>query len=337
MWKSVVAGAALLAAILVALGFFWPFGRRPQVLRLPGVVEIQEVRLGSKIGGRVAEVHTREGKIVERGELLVRFDVPELKAQEQQWRARVELLEAELEKAENGPRPDEIRQAKGNLDSAEADVHLARDEFARIDQIYRRGGSDRAEYDAARAARDRAQGRAVAARARLSLLEEGTRTEDIAAARANLAEVRGKLHEVVVNLREAEVRAPERVVIEVLAVRVGDLVPANQPIIRVLRADDLWVKVYVPETELGKIHLDQAASVTMDTYPGRRFAGVVMQIASQSEFTPRNVQSIDERRHQVFGVKVRVEDPEGIFKSGMAAEVTFDLSGEHPADQDALP
>jgi multidrug efflux pump subunit AcrA (membrane-fusion protein) len=96
----------------------------------------------------------------------------------------------------------------------------------------------------------------------------------------------------------------------------------------VLRADDLWVKVYVPETELGKVRLHQEVEVTIDSYPGRTFAGTVVQVASASEFTPRNVQSADERRHQVFGIKVRVPDPQGVFKSGMAAEVILPL---HPA------
>jgi multidrug resistance efflux pump len=224
-------------------------------------------------------------------------------------------------------------------------------EFERAERLYRTNSTSRAEYDQARMRHDFTQAQATKAKARLDLLlagnrpEEirqaeaefkraqanydlllaGTRSEDIAAAEARVAEARGKLREVEANLREAVVRAPERVVVDVVAVRKGDLVPPNQPILRVLRANDLWVKVYVPETELGRVRLNQDAEVTIDAYPGRRFAGRVIQIASESEFTPRNVQSADERRHQVFGVKVHVPDPQGIFKSGMAAEVTVPL------------
>jgi multidrug resistance efflux pump len=167
------------------------------------------------------------------------------------------------------------------------------------------------------------------AKANLDLLLAGTRPEDIARAEALVVEARGRLHEVEANLAEALVRAPERAVVEVLAVRKGDLVPPNQPVIRALRADDIWVKVYVPETELGKVRLGQPVEVTIDSYPGERFAGTVAQIASISEFTPRNVQSVDERRHQVFGVRVRVPQPDDpakrVFKSGMAAEVLIPL------------
>ena len=112
-------------------------------------------------------------------------------------------------------------------------------------------------------------------------------------------------------------------------VRQGDVVAANQPVVRVLRTDDLWVKVYVPETKLARVRLRQPVEVTVDGYAGRSFAGQVRQIAADSEFTPRNVQSVDERRHQVFGVRIRVsqsDDPsERILKSGMAAEVVFSL------------
>jgi multidrug resistance efflux pump len=94
----------------------------------------------------------------------------------------------------------------------------------------------------------------------------------------------------------------------------------------VLGAADMWVKVYIPETELGKVQVGQEAEVTVDAYPGRRFSGTVIQVAAVSEFTPRNVQSAEERKHQVFGIKVRVDNPQGIFKSGMAAEVILPLA-----------
>src|SRR5262249_59801661 len=93
----------------------------------------------------------------------------------------------------------------------------------------------------------------------------------------------------------------------------------------VLRRWDRWVRVYVPEPEMGKIRLGQTVYVTTDSYPGRRLEGKIIQINAEAEFTPRNVQSAEERRHQVFGVRVRVDDPQGVLKSGMAAEVVVPL------------
>ncbi len=375
-WKRWLLLVALLASVAVALGFFSPFRHRPEMLNLYGVVEIQEVRLGSKIGGRVDKVEILEGALVEPGQVLVTFEVPELKAQRQQMQARLGVAEADLEKAENGPRPEEkeaahraqesaearakrlrvsmqeeLRAAESELKSAEFETQRARKDFERLESVFRQGGATRTEYDTTRTTLDRAQAAAQVAKARLELLrvsrpaeieeadaevrraqanyellKNGTREEDITAAAARVAEARGKLRELDVNLEEAIVRAPERAVVEVVAVRKGDLVAPNQPVLRVLRAADLWVKVYVTETDLGKVRLNQTVTVTIDSYPDKRFTGRIIQIASESEFTPRNVQSADERRHQVFGIKVRVEDSEGVFKSGMAAAVLVPLA-----------
>ena len=161
--------------------------------------------------------------------------------------------------------------------------------------------------------------------AQVDLLQRGTRSEEIAEAEARVQEIVAKLQEIDVQLREAIVAAPDKALIEVVSVRRGDTVAANQPVVRVLLAEDLWVKAYVPEPALGKVRLNQEVLVTNDSFPGKSFKGVITFIASSSEFTPRNVQSADERRNQVFALKVRVLDSDGIFKSGMAAEVLIPL------------
>jgi multidrug resistance efflux pump len=373
--KMAVLGLVVLAGVAAALGFAWPFGHRQRVLKLPGLVEIQEVRLGPRVPGRVKEVLVREGEVVRAGQPLVRLDVPDLEVQRRVLKARAEQAAADYEKARAGPRreekeaawaavqsararlarlvegyrEEEKRQAENDYAAAGADEQLAQEEYARALRLMQGKAGSRAEYDQARANLRRARGKAAAARARLDmmragsrsedvaeakaelgrllaqarLLEAGTRPEEIAAAAARLAEAEGKLAELEVNLNEAVIRASEPAVVEVVAVRPGDLVAANQPVLRVLRASDLWVKTYVPETELGKVRLNQTVQVSIDSFPVRRFTGQVVQIGAESEFTPRNVQSVDERRHQMFGVRIRVEDTQGYFKSGMSAEVAI--------------
>lgn len=374
-WRVAMAGGLVAAAAAVA-AWFW-LGHRADELVLPGVVEIQEVRLGSKVGGRVSRVPVVEGQIAEAGTLLVEFDEPELQAQHEQQEARVRQAAADLEKARNGARAEEVaaalaawnaaearlkrakagfrteevQQAREDLKATEADLTWTREEFDRTERIYRTAAGSKTDLDTARANRDRARGRYESAKFHLMMLERGgwdveieeaaaevarlkanyellyhgTRAEDLELAEAKAKEARGRLAEIEANLKETNVFAPERVVVEVVAVRKGDLVPPNQPVVRVLRADDLWVKAYVPEPELGKLRLNQPVHVTVDAYPGRDFQGVVSFIGSAGEFTPRNVQSADERRFQVFAVKVRVADPDGVFKSGMAAEVRLKL------------
>jgi multidrug resistance efflux pump len=262
-------------------------------------------------------------------------------------KAAVLAARARLERLEKGNRDEEKRHAASEYNAALADEQLAREEHDRAARLRRVGASSGTDYDTSRATLLRMRGRLAAAKAKhdliqagfrvedvqearaelrrleaqSQLLENGTRPEEIAGAAARLAEAKARLAELNANLAEAVVRAAEPCVVEIVGVRKGDLVLANQPVLRVLRKADLWVKTYVPETDLGKVRLGQVVEVTIDSYPGKRFAGKVIQIGSESEFTPRNVQTVDERRHQMFGIRVQIADSQGVFKSGMAAEV----------------
>jgi HlyD family secretion protein len=376
-WKPVVAGIAVLAVSGSTAGLWWHWFDRPNELRLPGTVETQDVRLSSRVGGRVEEVFVRESQLVEPGQKIVALEMPELDAQRAQLVAQKKSSEAVLEKLKNGPRPEEKEAAKAAVDSAAArlarmeygyrkeEIEQARQElqalqaqYVQTKQDYQRElslretrASSQERYDAAVAQRDRMERQVSAAEFKLRLLESGYRPEEIAEARAekarlqaqydlllagtrqeeideaaaNVADLKAKIDEIDVKRNERVVVAPERSIVEVLMVRPGDIAAANQPVALMQRADDLWVKAYISEIDLGKIHLGQKVTVTCDAFPKKRFEGEITYIAAAAEFTPRNVQTIDERRHQVFGFKVRVDDPQGVFKSGMAADVLLPL------------
>ena len=376
----IIAGAAVL---LIAGGLlaYWSFGNT-RVLRFPGVVEIQEVRLTSKVGGRVEDILVKEGDVIDptRTKPLVVFEAPELKNQFKQVKARLYLAEEELKRALNGPRveekaaakaardsakarwdraeygwrKEEVEQAESEYKSAQADLDQALKDFTRIAGLFSQGSTSRTDYDAAIGYRDRARGRADAAafkwkmmvrgsrpedkaeakaefekaEANYELLKNGTRQEDKAIAQAKVDDLRAQLEAIDINLKETELRVPPnlgKAVVEVIAFRPGDVVPANQPVMRVLRVEDLWVKIFVPETQYGLVTLKEKVDVTIDSHPGKIFKGKVIQRSNISEFTPRNVQSVDERRHQVFGLKILVLDPQGVLNAGMAAEVTIRL------------
>ncbi len=376
--KAKAVGLVLVAIVAASAAcasyYFWPFGRLEGGRSYPGIVEIQEVRLGSKLGGRVESVRVLEGETAEKDQILVTFEAPELKSQRDQAKARLDLAISDFDKAKAGPRveekaaardalasakahhkmlmvgprDEEKREAKSLLQAAEADYTLAREEYDREQRLLGTASS-RTNYDTAKANRLRTQRQFERAKAHMDMLtagtrvEEieqseadvrrlqaqydlllaGTRAEEIAMAAAKVAEARGKLQEYEAMLAETVVRAPDKVFVEVVSVRKGDLVPPNQPILRVLLARDMWVRLYVPETDMWRVKIGTKAHVTLDGTP-TVFDGTVMQVSSISEFTPRNVQSADERRHQVFGVKIQILDPKGVFKAGMAAMVHFD-------------
>jgi multidrug resistance efflux pump len=229
-------------------------------------------------------------------------------------------------------------------------VNSAEAAFSRAEKLRASGDISQQEFDAARYRAENMRSRRDAERKRLELLLNGSRKEDIrgaeeryrqaeeaerlvlagprneeiADARAQLAEAEARLEQIKVQLAEGEVTSPAKATVEVLSVRPGDLLTPNQAIARLLEKDQIFVRVFVPEPRLGLIRTGQRARIKVDTFSDRAFDGVIEQINTQGEFTPRNVQSRDERNHQVFGVKVRIDNREGLLKAGMAAEVVFE-------------
>jgi multidrug resistance efflux pump len=265
----------------------------------------------------------------------------------EQAEATARASQAAYELAQNGPRKQEIDQAKADYAAANADSANAEIYFKRMEKLVASDTISKQQFDDARDRNSAAQQRAESARQRLALLEAGTRVEDvdaaearnkqaqaaavlarkgyrredIAAARGRLAEAQGRVAELEARLREAQLTAPADGVIEVVSVRPGTLVPAGRIVITMLETTQLWVKVYVPETDLARVHVGQKATVKVDGAARRTFDGHVGQIASQAEFLPRNVQTKSDREHQVFGVKVYVDNSQQVLKSGMSATV----------------
>ncbi|WP_202921260.1 HlyD family secretion protein [Anatilimnocola aggregata] len=261
--------------------------------------------------------------------------------------AAKEAADARLARMKKGFRQEETEQVSAELESIKAEMENARIEMTRERGLLEKNATSKGTYDAAvsRYGRLHGQVNALAAKLRmyesgyreeeiaesiaelarlqanLDLLKAGTRVEEIDEAQATVANLKAKIAELDVMRRERTVYAPEKCIVQTLSVRPGDIAAPNRPVALVLRADDLWVKAYISEIDLGRIKIGQQVAVTIDTFPDKRFQGEVIYIAPESEFTPRNIQTIDERRHQVFAVKVRVADPQGVFKSGMAADV----------------
>ena len=341
-------------------------------LELPGIVETQEVRLSSKVGGRIERVLVKEGDRVQANQSLVEFDSTELQAKHAQLIALQDAAKAKLDLMCNGPLPEqiaasqssmqaseaklarlisgwrveEIEMAKQDVETWKAEFNKSKAEYDRLNTLQASNSVSLSEVEAARASMLKSQSQAKSMTNRFDMLVKGTRPEDIAEARAELskmqsdyqlikrgtreeeirigkaqlAEVAARIQELDTLLKECIIVAPEPCLIEVVSVRHGDSAGPNQPVLRVLFEEDLWVKAYVPETDLSSIRLNQKVRVRHDNSK-RDYDGTVSHISSISEFTPRNVQSPEERHHQVFAIKVLLVDSVGVFKSGMAVQV----------------
>jgi len=280
--------------------------RGPKPLVLSGAIEVRDVEIGSLMGGRIQRVLVDEGAAVKAGQPIVEFETDLIDLQIAQQEARVAQSKAALAKALRGPRNEEIARARAQHQNDER-------ERLRQKAMLDSGIVGRQSYDAAATA-------AETSAQTLRELETGTRPEDVDAARAALNADEKQLGYLRRQRQETTVTAPADGVIESMDLRPGDLVGANQPVAKMLEPSQLWVRVYVPEPELGRVRVGQPAMLTVDTFPKREFPGKVVEIRTQSEYTPRNVQTLDQRMDQVFGVKVAI-DPIPELKPGMAATV----------------
>ncbi|HKD19841.1 MAG TPA: HlyD family efflux transporter periplasmic adaptor subunit, partial [Thermoanaerobaculia bacterium] len=297
------AAAVLAAAGLAAVS---ACARGPKPLVLSGSIEARDVEVGSLMGGRIHRVLVEEGSQVKANQPLVEFETDLIDLQIAQQQSKVAQSRAALAKAVRGPRIEEIASARATAQNAERERN-------RQKALLEAGIAGREAYDTAATA-------AETAAQTLRQLEVGTRPEDIDAAKAALEADEKLLGYLQRQRQETIVVAPADGVIESMDLRPGDLVAANQPVAKMLEPSQLWVRVYVPEPELGRVHLNQKAALTVDTYPKKEFPGHVVEIRTQAEYTPRNVQTLDQRMDQVFGVKVAI-DPSPELKPGMAATV----------------
>lgn len=299
---AVLAVLALVAVGAVALRA--RDGARPLVLS--GAVEARTIEVGSLLGGRVAAVRAEEGARVAAGDTLVTFETDLLDPQIAEQEARLARARATLARVERGPRTEEIERARIEFEAAETDRK-------RLEPLLAQGSIGQREYDAALV-------RVATRKEILDELRRGSRVEEVDEARAAVAGEEARLAQMNSQRDEAVVRAPASGVIEALDLRPGDLVAAGKPVASLLEEGQLWVRVYVPEPRLGLVHAGQAAAITVDTFPGREFAGRVVEIRDEGEYTPRNIQTLEQRADQVFGVKIAI-DPTPDLKPGMAALV----------------
>ena len=272
-----------------------------------GTIETDEVHVASRYGGRVEKIFAWEGDLLTNGQVIAELDAAELPAQRDEAKAQLDELIA-------GPRKEEIASAKADWEALVSQLALATTEKERALKLFADKTLSEAERDQAVSRAATLEKSTAAAKSRYDLLLAGTRPEQIERAKARIAELDTQL-------REMRILAPTNCVLEVLSVKIGDVLSPNREVATLLLTDHLWVRVYVPQPWLGHIRLGEQVRVKVDAFPDKEFTGVVEQISRAAEFTPRNVQTPEERIKQVFGVKVRL--PGSQLRAGMSADVFF--------------
>jgi HlyD family secretion protein len=294
--------------------------RSPHVLA-SGTIEMDEIDVGSLVGGRVRHMTVEEGDTVRAGDTLVWLDRGEIEAEVRVQEAQAGRAAAEALEVQHGPRSEQVRIARAELARAIAEATLAQRELARVQSLVVRDVLARAELDRAKAARDAAVARRRAAAANLRLLESGSRSEQIVAAGQAAEAARASVSGARSRLSELALVAPLSGVVLLKNFDVGELALPGQALLTLGNPDSLWIRVYVPSTEMDRVQLGAKAEIRLTGFGGRVFEGRVVQIASRAEFTPRVALTEEERANLVFAVKLALAPNGRTLKAGLPADV----------------
>ncbi|MDP0928669.1 HlyD family efflux transporter periplasmic adaptor subunit [Paracoccus onubensis] len=314
--------------ILVALagGWYW-WSQRSATgdgqLTLYGNVDIRQITLAFDGSGRISKLYVEEGDHVEKGQVVGLLDIRTLQLQADAQQATVEAQRQAVLKLRNGSRPEEIAQARAQLDSAGAMHELARQDLARVSQLRssRSGATSQQSLEQAQAQAEATMAAVAEAQAALDLVEAGARAEDVAQAEAQLRSAEAQLDLLRHQISQGELVAPEDAVIRSRLREPGDMVSASTPVFALALTRPKWVRVYVSEPDLGRISPGMQAEVFADSHPDQPVEGKVGYISSVAEFTPKSVQTEELRTSLVYEVHVIISDQADRLRLGQPVTV----------------
>jgi HlyD family secretion protein len=316
-----------LAVILAIAAVLFLRGRGDTaVLEASGTVEATEADLGFSLPGRIATITVDEGTTVERGLELATLDRDDLLAQRRAAAAQAAAARARLQELQHGFREEEIAQGRAALRAAEQRAADAQRDVARVHRLFDGGAVSQQRLDDAETRVTTTEAEAEHAREALGVLETGPRPEQIAAQQGVLEQAEATVTQVDAVLEHAAIRAPFDGIVTVRHREPGETVPTGAPILTLMNPSDRWVRIYVREDQVGKLNIGDRAHISADAYPERTYPGRIVFISNEAEFTPRNVQTTEERVKLVYRVKVQVEEDAGFdLKPGLPADVALDV------------
>jgi len=288
-------------------------------IRGSGTIEMDEVDIASFVGGRLLRLSVAEGDTVMAGDTLAVLDRGEISAELAAQAAETERAQSQARDLQQGARPAELTIARETLRAAEADLALAVVSYERTDKLFKAGVAPPADMDRARTQRDAAEARAAAAREQLRLQEEGFRRAQVAAAKQGAAAAVAQLAGARSRAAELVLTAPRAGVVLLVNYETGELVPAGSPLLTLGDPDSLWMRVYVAAPLLSKVRLGAPVEVR-PVGAKQPFAGRVVSIATEAEFTPRAALTEEEQANLVFGVKLVLAKTQGALKAGLPAD-----------------
>ncbi len=298
------------------------------VITASGTIEAIEVDVASKVTGQILELAVDEGARVKAGDLLATVDHATADIQLRQAEAGVRLADAQLALLVKGSRIEDIRQAEAALEQAQATLKVASDDARRMRELVLTGSVTTKQREDADARLTVAEAQAKAASETLSKVRRLARPEEIQAAEARSAQARAAADLLAKTIADCTITAPAGGIVTHKAVEAGELVTPGSTIVTLTELDSVYVMIYVTEMEMGRVRLGDGVEVRIDAFPIKVFPGKVTYISPEAEFTPKNVQTKEDRVKLVFGIKVEIENKDGFLKPGLPADALIRVAPE---------
>jgi len=296
-------------------------------LNLSGNIEVIQVEASFRVAGKVLERPVDEGQLVKAGQLLARLDARDLEQQVAMRRADAATAKAALDAALAGSRKEEVEASKAALEQASAELRRLEPDEARLRDLYQKGILSARDYEASKAALEASRARVRQADQQFTLVRKGPRPEDLTQARARFEQAQQALALAQTQLSYATLTAPTSGVVLSKNIEPMEYVAPGTSVLTLADLQQVWLRAYVEEPDLGRVKVGQKATIISDTFPGKRYEGRVSFIASQAEFTPKSVQTRKERTKLVYRIKIEIPNPTLELKPGMPVDAEIALDG----------
>lgn len=290
------------------------------VIEASGTLEAVEVNIASKMSGQLLVMKVREGSTIVRGDTIAMIDHAVQSIQLQHADAGIDLARSQYDLLRNGARAEDLRSSEEVVRQAESGYQSAKADFDRVKELFATHAVSKKQYEDAESRHTITLAQYNAARQNLQKLRQFARPEEISAAKARMDQAIAQANLIRKQISDSYIISPARGTVTYKPVEEGELVNPGTVIVRLSQLERMELMIYVKETDLGKVKLGSAAEVFIDAYPDKKYPATVIYISPVAEFTPRNVQTKDERTKLVYGVKLEVENSSGDLKSGMPAD-----------------
>jgi HlyD family secretion protein len=315
----------LFVSPLLALIFISCNGNNHDRIDASGNIEATNIVVSSQVSGKVIQILKDEGNHVTKGDTVIIMDPETYKLKLDEALASKDVAQAQFKLLKEGARSEDIKQAEDNLKQAQISFNLAEQDKERMDNLFKSQTITKKQHDDATANYEIALARLNSAKENLEKVKNLARPEELKQAEANLNRSIANVNILQKNLNDCYVLSPSSGFITKKFVEIGETAGMMSSLFQVADLNSVELAIYVSETELGKVKLGQKAEINVDTYPDKSFEGTVIYISPQAEFTPKNIQTKDERTKLVFQVKIKIDNPEFELKDGMPADAEIIL------------